>query len=243
MLLLKCSELIDLMTGFNIIMSKVKRKIKRRHPQKVYVMRRILVIAILLIIISVVGIVISYLLKEVDSLRKKHNANIENYKIEEMRLNLNIKEKSYQWSEPLSYTNNPNKIIIHHSASKEINVEAIDKMHRGKGWSGIGYHYFINKKGEIYQGRPEKAIGAHAYKNNQNTIGVCIEGNFEEEIIEETEYKSLINLLKYISLKYPIKEIQGHRDVVDTLCPGKNIKDKEIKQDVINAIKKLEETD
>lgn len=224
-------------------MSKVKKKKKKKYPKKVYIIRRIFVLAVLLIIISLIGLFGKMVFNEIKSLRKLYNVQLKNEKIEELKLNLNIKEKSYQWAEPLVYLNNPEKIIIHHTAIKNIDSDAIHKMHQEKGWSGIGYHYFIDKSGEIYEGRPERAIGAHAYKNNQNTLGVCLEGNFEEELIEEKQYKALIELLKYLVLKYPINKIEGHNDVVNTLCPGKNLNKEKIKEDLINELRKINLTD
>lgn len=211
---------------------------KLKHPKKVYVMRRVLVSAILVMILSLLAIFSIKFFGEANTLRKKHAAELEDYRLEDMRLNLNVIEKSYQWDKALDYNNNPKKIILHHSASKETNVESIDSHHRDNGWSGIGYHYFINKEGEIYQGRPEGAIGAHAYKNNTDTIGICLEGNFEEELVTEKEYNSLIELMSYIAIKYPIKDVIEHKAVFSTACPGKNFKIDNVKKDLIKSIEK-----
>lgn len=220
-------------------MSKVKKKKKLKHPKKVYIIRRIFVLAILLIIISLMGLFGRMIFNEIKSLRKIYNVRVKNEKIEELKLNLNIKEKSYEWAEALVFLNIPEKIIIHHAAIKSVDADTIHRMHQEKGWSGIGYHYFIDKSGNIYEGRPEGAIGAHAYKNNQNTLGICLEGNFEEELIGDEQYKALIELLKYLVLKYPINNIEGHNDVSDTLCPGKNINKNKIKEDLINELRKI----
>ena len=54
------------------------------------------------------------------------------------------------------------------------------------GWAGIGYHYVIRKNGQVEIGRPDWAIGSHAYGENSHTIGVHVCGNFE--IAEPTAY-------------------------------------------------------
>ena len=117
-------------------------------------------------------------------------------------------------------------IVIHHTASKtDLTVQEIHQMHlkQGENWKGIGYHYYINKKGIIYRGRPEKYSGSHAIDYNSISIGVCLSGNFEEEKPNVNQITSLIELLYYLRTKYSNTEIVGHRDLNATACPGKNL--------------------
>lgn len=85
-------------------------------------------------------------------------------------------------------------IIVHCSASDnpaQDNIEAIRELHTalksqnftwgryettGKGWSDVGYHYFIQKDGTIEKGRPLHIPGAHVRGHNKNSIGVCFSG-------------------------------------------------------------------
>lgn len=224
-------------SGGKTLTTKVRKR-KKRLPKRVYIIRRILALAILVLLIAIIGLIISYFFRgKENSLRYSYNSLLDDGKIDELRMNLNIKEKEYQWRDKLDYSNKPDRIIIHHSASKNATEEIIDKEHREKGWSGIGYHFLITKEGEIVRGRPENAIGAHAYKNNINTIGICLEGNFEEELVTEAAYNSLLNTVEYITLKYSIKEILGHEDTYETLCPGKNLKINQLNNDLIKKIK------
>ena len=64
----------------------------------------------------------------------------------------------------------PNKIILHHAEASSCTVYDIHNWHIKNGWTGIGYHYFIRKDGNIYKGRPENAIGAHCINNNSSSI-------------------------------------------------------------------------
>ena len=42
-------------------------------------------------------------------------------------------------------------IILHHSeVASSHTVEDIHQWHKNKGWAGIGYHYFLDKEGEVY---------------------------------------------------------------------------------------------
>ena len=76
-----------------------------------------------------------------------------------------------------------NTIILHHSGvSVEQSVEVIHNYHKNtRGYAGIGYHFYVRKNGEIYKGRNINWVGAHAYKYNTNSIGICFEGDFDTE--------------------------------------------------------------
>ena len=58
-----------------------------------------------------------------------------------------------------------NEIIIHCSATREgqdIPVETIkDGILKSRGWSDIGYHFYIELDGTIKKGRDIDRIGAH----------------------------------------------------------------------------------
>ena len=41
-------------------------------------------------------------------------------------------------------------------------VKKIDDYHRSKGWKGIGYHFWVNRQGEVFTGRRLEVVGAHA---------------------------------------------------------------------------------
>lgn len=135
---------------------------------------------------------------------------------------MEIIEKTFSNNGTLQKRKTTQRIILHHSASKGQTVEEIDKYHKSKGWTKIGYHFYVRQDGKIYRGREEWAIGAHAKGANYNSIGICAEGNFEDEYMNETQKNSLKELVAYIKNKYNITKVQGHRDVQATACPGKN---------------------
>ena len=62
---------------------------------------------------------------------------------------------------------NPNKIdaiVIHCSASRagvDLRAADIDKMHKERGFSGIGYHFVVDLDGRVEIGRPLPQDGAH----------------------------------------------------------------------------------
>lgn len=112
------------------------------------------------------------------------------------------------------------KIIIHCSASKEgqnLTVEQIDKMHRQRGFAGIGYHFVIYLDGSIHDGRDISKVGAHTTGYNTGSIGICYVGGLDKNgRIKDTrtcrQKNSLYQLVKELMKIYPIKEVKGHRD-------------------------------
>ncbi len=56
------------------------------------------------------------------------------------------------------------KLVVHHSASNKATTKKIDidKWHKERGFSQIGYHKVIEANGAIVNGRSEKIQGAHA---------------------------------------------------------------------------------
>jgi N-acetyl-anhydromuramyl-L-alanine amidase AmpD len=133
---------------------------------------------------------------------------------------MNIIETNLKFG-TLSKRSSTKRIILHHAAMNG-SVEAVHNVHRAKGWSGIGYHFYVRKDGSIYRGRPEYAIGAHASGSNYNSIGICAEGNFENETMSDAQKNAIKELIDYLKNKYKITTVVRHRDVGLTACPGKN---------------------
>ena len=118
--------------------------------------------------------------------------------------------------------------MIHHSASSpQTTVDDIHRWHQARGWSGIGYHYYIAGDGTVWQGRPEWTQGAHAYQDasheaNTDGIGICLGGNFETGPgPTEAQLQALAELILDIRTRYSNIPVIGHRDVQATACPGK----------------------
>lgn len=118
------------------------------------------------------------------------------------------------------------RIIIHHSAvqqSLDTSPIAIHSAHLKRGYSGIGYHFYIKADGTIYRGRPLCYIGAHCKGYNTCSIGICFEGNFEIEKPTNAQKKSIKNLIEYLTNEIPtIKYFNYHKELFSTACPGKN---------------------
>ena len=126
-------------------------------------------------------------------------------------------------------------IVIHHSQRKIDSLKRIKDFHiKIRGWDDVGYHFLIGKNGKIYKARSEKFIGAHVYGYNKNSLGICLIGNFDEELPNKKQIQTLIKLLKQKTKKFkiPIKNILGHREFPNTTktCPGKFVDMDEIRE-------------
>ena len=63
-------------------------------------------------------------------------------------------------------------------------------------------------------------MGAHAGNNNYDSIGICFEGSFDREQMNEVQMKAGAELVAYLKQKYNITAVQRHKDVNATGCPG-----------------------
>ena len=122
------------------------------------------------------------------------------------------------------------QIVIHHTGNPtddDLSVAEINASHQARGWACIGYHYVIRKDGTVEQGRPHWTVGAHAYGHNSHTIGIHVCGNFEEAEPTDAQIESLAMLLSNLCTDYGLTidrdHIVGHRELMSTACPGRNL--------------------
>lgn len=134
---------------------------------------------------------------------------------------MNIIEKTYTLNGSLTKRTKTDTIVLHHRVG-DGDVEGIDRIHKGNGWTCIGYHFYVRKDGSIYRGRQEDTVGAHAYGTNSTSIGICAEGNFETDIMPEEQKQAIKEVVAYVKGKYNITKVIRHKDVNATACPGKN---------------------
>lgn len=131
-------------------------------------------------------------------------------------------------------------IFIHCSATQpdwmdgqplSAKVAEITRWHKKRGWIAIGYHWIIDRNGEITKGRDEGMQGAHVSGHNIGSIGICLIGGhgssendrFGENYTSEQEH-ALLNLIEDIKTRANITQIRGHNEVAAKACPGFNVK-------------------
>ena len=129
--------------------------------------------------------------------------------------------------------NNIDAIVIHCSATRagqNVRAADIDKWHKERGFSCIGYHYVIDLDGTIEPGRPLTMDGAHCNTSgtsgksyNKHSIGICYVGGLDRDgnpadTRTPAQKAALVDLVYRLIDKYRIKEVIGHRDA----SPDKN---------------------
>lgn len=121
------------------------------------------------------------------------------------------------------------------------NIQA-GEMQPPQNFSDIGYHYVIMPSGRIYEGRPNSKKGAHDVINDG--FGIAMEGSFHlpGSKITDEQFNSAVALCTQLCKKIGISDpttlvptpidrdgepspnnlprIIGHRDRVNTECPG-----------------------
>lgn len=150
--------------------------------------------------------------------------------------------RTYRW--PLSYSQRVRLLVVHHTALQVAGderppverVRALYEYHaNNRGWGDVGYHYLIDERGQVYEGKAggKFVVGGHAYCNNTGSVGVVLLGNFELERPTQAQMKSLQVLLADLAESYDIAPdrdvrfhgkifppIVGHQDLLSTDCPG-----------------------
>lgn len=144
---------------------------------------------------------------------------------------VNIKKTNLQYDySQLSNRTKTDMVVIHHTGNQtddDLSAEEINASHQAQGWTCIGYHYVIRKDGTIEEGRPHWTVGAHAYGDNDHTIGIHVCGNFELGEPTQAQIESLAMLLANVCDDYglPIDKdhVVAHRDLMATACCGENL--------------------
>jgi N-acetylmuramoyl-L-alanine amidase len=130
----------------------------------------------------------------------------------------------------------PAYVIWHHSLTADGNVvdtQAIRRYHVDiKGWLDIGYHYLIEKindQWEILKGRMDNEDGAHCIAFNNDSLGICVVGNFDLAVPEPDLWKLMVRFQRSLlyTHRIPREKVMGHWETyqwrgvpVEKSCPG-----------------------
>ena len=104
------------------------------------------------------------------------------------------------------------KIIVHCSDSdlpEHDDVEVIKSWHKKRGFSDVGYHYYVKKDGTIQEGRYIGLIGAHCVTQNVVSVGVCLGGKYDFPAAQMKGARIIIENLM-MRYKIPKTEIYPH---------------------------------
>jgi len=132
------------------------------------------------------------------------------------------------------------KIVIHHTNNSN-SIQVNEAKQQNRGYAALGYHFFIDQAGNIYEGRPLEVMGSHAGVGKKSgplsdpdwgAIGIVLQGDYHHADdwvwnsktpkIQLDKLEKLINALK---TKYSITKLIMHREVTPghTVCPGDSL--------------------
>jgi len=164
--------------------------------------------------------------------------------------------------DPPSYLNKVDAVFVHHTAGTNnytcadspAIIRAILTFHvRTNGWNDIGYNFFVDKCGTVFEGRAggvdRPVLGAHTYGFNSYSSGISLLGDYENGGTPTAAAKQAIADLAAWKLGLhgvapeakvtltaaadtgvwtkgqaaSLNTISGHRDGYATLCPGASL--------------------
>jgi len=131
-------------------------------------------------------------------------------------------------------------ITIHHEGMPDMPVhftdrrstidrlELVRRSHMNRGWGDIGYHYIIDRAGNVWQARPLDYQGAHVRDHNAHNIGVMLLGNFEIQHPSDAQVRAMRQFVRQLSDEHgvPSRRIHTHQELAPTSCPGRHLQPK-----------------
>jgi hypothetical protein len=131
------------------------------------------------------------------------------------------------------------RVIVHHTDNED-SIKEVESTQKGKGYAAIGYHFFIDQKGTIYEGRPLEIMGSNAGEGTVSgptndpdwgAIGITLQGDYHNadnwvfsDEAPKAQLQSLEDLVVALRKDYPIDKLLMHREVTrggkPTVCPG-----------------------
>lgn len=95
-----------------------------------------------------------------------------------------------------------NSIIIDSTLELKSDIYDLDKKAKGMGQPIFTHQYYIDKDGNIFKGRKEIYSAYINKKFCRNTFGIMIEGDFNQEEMNDIQLNSLVKVVKWLQKKY-----------------------------------------
>lgn len=124
------------------------------------------------------------------------------------------------------------KVIVHHTAGPEhTSVAEVERDHKARGYSRIGYHALIHRtspggRWTVSEGRPVSQVGAHDQGQNADSIGVSVAGNYTKGPVDPAAWELLVLHVSLLCALHDLTadDVEGHREnepaTTSTACPG-----------------------
>src|SRR5258705_11663774 len=104
-------------------------------------------------------------------------------------------------------------------------MQDVQNLHMDQNkWADVGYHYGIDGKGTIYEGRDIHVRGSSVAGHNTGTIGIVLMGDFDHEEPAQEQLASLLTLVQWLTTAYHLTHFAGQSEVSPaTAFPGANL--------------------
>jgi hypothetical protein len=136
----------------------------------------------------------------------------------------------------------PREIVIHHTSVRQQPNVSLEKKMRGlesfsrtpgkvgnrtkPAWGDVPYHFYIDAKGRIGEGRSLSFAGDSNTKyDTGGKIQIVLEGHFDQEMPDGKQLEALDRLVAWLAADHKIGPdgVAGHDHFAATDCPGKNL--------------------
>lgn len=134
------------------------------------------------------------------------------------------------------------RIVVHHTNNSD-SISVNENKQQGRGYAALGYHFFIDSKGDIYEGRPLEVMGSHAGTGKVSgplndpdwgAIGIVLQGDYHHAddwffstSAPKKQLEALEKLIVALKSKYAIQRLLMHRETIRggkaTVCPGDHL--------------------
>lgn len=133
-------------------------------------------------------------------------------------------------------------IIVHHSGNEDnfMTIWELQEKEQKDGYADIPYHFAIDSRGNIYEGRPIDVVGSHVELANTGRIGIVLMADLDtkndgmkkyEKILEKHFFGNgklthgmelaLEDLVTYLQKQYRVDTLGGHKELLENrYCPG-----------------------
>jgi N-acetyl-anhydromuramyl-L-alanine amidase AmpD len=115
------------------------------------------------------------------------------------------------------------RIVLHHTGGTDpISVERLAAYSVENGRAGIIYHYCVTDQGTVYQTQPLEAIPFPDDTFNQDSINICLIGNFSETPPPPAQLNTTAVLIANLldEFGFTAAQVYGQSDLVATQSPG-----------------------
>ena len=101
------------------------------------------------------------------------------------------------------------------------------RWHLDRGWSDVGYNYFVDRDGTVTEGRPIEKTPAAQKGHNTGSVAISLWGGhggdqadkFDVHFTPEQD-RALRKLIASLRMEYPsITKVRGHNEVSAKMCP------------------------